>query len=107
MNRVIDELNVIMNETMKYDFPFLASKEKKSVIIAEKKKYIENRVDEAIGKYSPGIRIEYDSLWEEAEKKAAEQFDSLPDKVKINGFYLQELTHTYVERILEKIKAES
>ena len=35
------EINCIIEETTQYDFPFLASQEKKKAIITEKKLYIE------------------------------------------------------------------
>ena len=38
------EINCIIEETTQYDFPFLASQEKKKAIITEKKLYIEEKL---------------------------------------------------------------
>lgn len=104
----MSELNVkisnLLEKTTHYDFPFFAGIEEKEATISEKKEYIENSVDNFLKEEKIDIELQYDVLWEEAKKKASEQFDSLPDKLKINGFYLQELMHTYLEFILEKIK---
>jgi len=36
-------------------------------------------------------------LWNEALDYAGSKFDSLPVSKRLNGFYLQELMHRYVE----------
>ena len=42
-------------------------------------------------------KLELNKLWNEALDYAGSKFDSLPVSKKLNGFYLQELMHRYVE----------
>ena len=88
MNGDCDVINRLLNETMHMDFPFLAGEDKKKRIVEDKKIYIEDTIKE---------KLELNKLWNEALDYAGSKFDSLPVSKRLNGFYLQELMHRYVE----------
>lgn len=81
-------INRLLNETMNMDFPFLAGEDKKT--------YIEDTIKEAFAEMYPE-KLELNKLWNEALDYAGSKFDSLPVSKRLNGFYLQELMHRYVE----------
>lgn len=89
-------INRLLNETMNMDFPFLAGEDKKKRIIEDKKTYIEDTIKEAFAEMYPE-KCELNNLWNEALDYAGSKFDSLAVSKKLNGFYLQELMHRYVE----------
>ena len=91
-----DVINSLLNETMHMDFPFLAGEDKKKRIIKDKKIYIEETIKEAFAEMYPE-KCELNNLWNEAVDYADGKFDSLPVSKRLNGFYLQELMHRYVE----------
>lgn len=91
-----DVINRLLNETMYMDFPFLAGEDKKKRIIEDKKTYIEDAIKEAFAEMYPKEN-ELNSIWNEALDYASSKFDSLPVSKRLNGFYLQELMHRYVE----------
>lgn len=96
--KIIKEIDSVLEETTQFDFPFLANQEKKKAIIEEKKLYIEERLK----KIAPENFPREDTLkevWEESVEFATEQFKSLSEKHRLNGFYLQELMHCYAEKI--------
>ena len=95
-NDIKSGINTILEETTKFDFPFLANEEKKKRIILEKKLYIEKRIKDLFPATYPKEE-ELQDAWNEAIAYANDQFKSLPEKRKLNGFYLQELLHYYVE----------
>ena len=82
-------INRLLNETMNMDFPFLAGEDKK-------KRIIEDTIKEAFAEMYPE-KCELNNLWNEALDYAGSKFDSLPVSKRLNGFYLQELMHRYVE----------
>ena len=81
---------------MNMDFPFLAGEDKKKSIIEDKKIYIENTIKTEFKEKYPR-ECELNNLWNEAVDYAGSKFDSLPVSKRLNGFYLQELMHRYVE----------
>lgn len=91
MNTIIEQL---INETVFYDFPFMASENKKKEIILEKKLHIETIFGKVYVERFPKQDV-LNEIWDEAVKQADESFPSLSPKMKINGFYLQELMHYY------------
>ncbi|MDO4775461.1 MAG: hypothetical protein Q4A10_06575 [Aerococcaceae bacterium] len=95
MNKLIEQL---INETMGYDFPFMASENKKKEIISEKKLHIETEFRQILADSFPDQEI-LDRIWNEAVMHADESFSSLSPKLKLNGFYLQELMHCYSEKL--------
>ena len=95
-NDIKSGINTILEETTKFDFPFLANEENKKRIILEKKLYIEKRIKDLFPATYPKEE-ELQDAWNEAIAYANDQFKSLPEKRKLNGFYLQELLHCYVE----------
>lgn len=92
------KINCIIEETTRYDFPFLASHEKKKEIIVAKKIYIEEKLRELLPECFP-CKEKIDELWSESINYSDKQFGSLTEKNKLNGFYLQELMHCYAEKI--------
>lgn len=88
----------IIEETKRYDFPFLATVNEKWQIIEEKKFYIEIELKQLLPKYWPNAN-QIEALWNESIEYANKRFDSLPEKIRINGFYLQELMHYYAEHL--------
>lgn len=92
------EINCIIEETTQYDFPFLVSQDKKKEIIVEKKLYIEEKLKGVLPDIFPNEDT-VDKMWEESIEYSDEQFKSLSEKHKLNGFYLQELLHCYAEKI--------
>lgn len=40
------------------------------------------------------------NLWETAEKSACGEFETLPERLRLNSFYLQEVMHQYVGMII-------
>lgn len=97
-NDIEKEVQKIIEQTTQFDFPFMAGIDRKNQIIKDKKAYIEAQFK----KISPDNYPDEDmliNLWNESVKYSDEQFESLSDRHKINGFYLQELMHCYAEKI--------
>lgn len=93
------EINCIIEETTQYDFPFLASQEKKKAIITEKKLYIEEKLRRILPESFPNEDI-LKKMWEESVEYSDEKFESLSEKHRLNGFYLQELIHQVRKSIM-------
>lgn len=93
-----DIIKHLIDETMLYDFPFMASEKKKREIIAKKKLHIETVYRQVASDQFPTQDI-IAQIWNESVNHADESFSSLPQKMKINGFYLQELMHYYSKRL--------
>lgn len=96
--KIIKEIDSVLEETTQFDFPFLANQEKKKKIIEEKKSYIEERLKKIAPESLP-IEDTLKEIWDESVDYAADQFKSLSEKHRLNGFYLQELMHCYAEKI--------
>lgn len=98
--RVSKELEKILEDTTGLSFPVFANGRQKREQLDITKQETEEKIRSIL---SPDDSARFDSekagLWGEAEKFACEQFDTLPEKLKINSFYLQEVMHRYVESI--------
>lgn len=94
---IAKEINCIIEETTQYDFPFSASQDKKKTVITEKKLYIEEKLRRILPERFPNEDI-LKKMWEESVEYSDEQFESLSEKHRLNGFYLQELIHCYSEK---------
>lgn len=92
------EINCIIEETTQYDFPLFATQDKKKAIIMDKKLYIEEKLKRILPDTFPNEDT-VKKMWEESIEYSDEQFESLSEKHKLNGFYLQELIHCYAEKI--------
>lgn len=92
------KMNGIIEETTRYDFPFLASQDKKKAIIVDKKLYIEEKLKRILPDSYPS-EDEIKKMWKESIEYSDKQFESLSEKYKLNGFYLQELLHCYAQKI--------
>lgn len=98
-------LSLVIKETTVFDFPFLASDVRKTEIIEEKKVYIEEQVKQL----APELWLPEADLirvWNEALAHADKCYKSMPSKLKINGFYLQELMHFYSDRLGQMILSQ-
>ena len=99
--RVSKELEKMLEGTTKLSFPVFANKSQKKEQLNIIKQEIEEKILSILNPDdSDRVNLEKAELWEIAEKSACEQFDTLPEKLKINSFYLQEVMHTYVESII-------
>ena len=97
-----ERIGKLLEETIQFDFPFLASADKKADILDAKRKYIETELKNvATSQYPSNESI--DKIWRETVEYTDEQFKSLPNGKRLNGFYLQELMHKYVEKLGEVI----
>lgn len=93
--------NEIVDETKTFDFPFLSNEEKKINYIREKKKYVDRCFNTILSEHMVETVWPDAILWNEAKEHADEKFMSLPKKVLLNGFYLQELMYEYARRVSE------
>lgn len=95
---ILHGITSIIQETTFFDFPFFANEERKEEIITEKKVYIEEKLEQLAPALWPSDAT-LGQAWNEALEHTSKSFESLPSKVKINGFYLQELMHCYSEKV--------
>ncbi len=105
-NKIIDEFNKLNSQLSKLDFPLFSSKTKRENIIIETRNEVDNKIIEIVKLYCPQIKIseeQLQKLWEKTKKSVKREFDHLPDKLKINAFYFQELMCKYVEIVFEEI----
>lgn len=75
-------------------------------MIEDTKDEINDQFDEIIRKYSVKEQVgeeQKKQLWERAKEHASHEFKNLPNKLKINAFYFQELMHKYVELLIETV----
>ena len=93
--------NKIVDETKTFDFPSLSSEEKKLDYMGEKKKYVDECFNFILSEYTVKVVWPDDIIWIIAKEQADEKFISLPKKVMLNGFYLQELMYEYAKRVSE------
>lgn len=97
-NAIKIEIDNILDETTRFDFPVFANEEKKKTILLEKKLHIEEEFKMIASElFSDEEKIK--KLWKESVEYADEQFQSLSAKKRLNGFYLQELMHCYAEKL--------
>lgn len=101
-----DELYSILEETTKLDFPFLASGKKKAEILMKVKNEFDERIDKVLQGSGTDLIVAREVLWAGAKKHSDEEFKSLKESQRLNGFYLQEIMHEYVELQLKKIIGE-
>ena len=92
------EIDNLLIETTQFDFPFLSNMKKKNKILNDKRMYVESELKGISGKKYPTKDV-VDEVWKDAIKYTDEQFKSLPANKRLNGFYLQELMHYYVEQL--------
>lgn len=92
------QIDNILEETTKFYFPVFTNDEKKKTILLNKKLYIEEEFKIIAPElFSDEEKIK--KIWKESVEYADEQFQSLPAKKRLNGFYLQELMHCYAEKL--------
>lgn len=103
-NLIKIEIDNILEKTTKLDFPVFTDEEKKKTILLDKKLHIEEFKIIAPVLFPDEEKRE--KIWKESVKYADEQFQSLPAKKRLNGFYLQELMHCYAEKLGNSIIAD-
>jgi hypothetical protein len=91
-------VNAIIEETSFYDFPLLANEKRKKEIIDEKKGHMEEQLKRLAPELWPSDDA-VNQVWNESLNHVNKSFESIPSKIKINGFYLQELLHFYSEKL--------
>lgn len=103
--KIFRELEKILEGTTKLSFPVFANRNQKRERLDATKQEIEEKILFILGPDdSARFNLKKADLWEAAEKSASEQFDTLPEKLKINSFYLQEVMHTYVESVVSLLQ---
>ena len=97
-----EELNKVLEETTKLSFPFLANDEKKKKSLTEIHQRIDDEIESCLEKADrQRFEGEKAEIWEKADEGARNEFVTLPGKLKMNSFYLQEVMHRYVEATIE------
>ncbi len=98
------ELERMLRETTRLSFPIFADADKKREQLYIIKRGSDERIlsmldpDEA-----DRLRAGMADLWEAAERSACGEFDTLPERLRINSFYLQEVMHRYIESIISSL----
>lgn len=105
--RISKELEKILEDTTKLSFPMFADRDRKKKLLDAARQEIEEKVQSMLcPDDSNRLQSKMADLWEAAEKSASEQFCTLPEKLKINSFYFQEVMHTYMESIIVLLSKE-
>ena len=99
-NELRAKIDSLMEYTTKLSFPMFASENKKETLLNEIRTNIDNEIA-ALLKDKSGFEEEKSDLWNKAQVSANKEFETLPTKLKLNSFYLQEVMHQYVELIQE------
>ena len=89
----------LMNYTTNLSFPFIANNEKKQKILSDIKNDIDKRFLVICGDCD--FSKCKDDLWKQAQEMSKKEFEDLPDKIKLNSFYLQEVMSQYVLLVRE------
>lgn len=98
---VSKELERILENTTQLSFPMFSNRNRKKEQLDIIKQGIEEKIQTILSSDDfDRFNLQKAELWEAAESAAYEQFDTLPGKLKINSFYLQEVMHIYVESII-------
>ena len=93
-------LDALAENATKLSFPFMANKSKKEDFLETTKQNIDQEISALLD--DPSFFIgQKESLWKQACISAGSEFDTLPDKLQLNSFYLQEVMHKYIELITE------
>jgi hypothetical protein len=100
------EIDDLLEETTRLDFPFLSNLDKKKKILNDRRMYIESEMKAISGEKYPSQDV-VDEIWDKSIRYADEKFMSLPENKRLNGFYLQELMHYYVEQLGKIILLEN
>jgi len=95
-NKEIEQIERLLEQTGKLSFPPFASEKKKREILNTIRNETDYKISKILGENSL-FESRKDMLWMQAEELASKEFDTLPDKLKMNSFYLQEVMHQYVE----------
>ena len=101
-----EDMQTIVNNTTLLSFPFLAGEKRKQELIDITRQDLDTEILALIGDNNElkdkflGIK---DNIWKKADAEAKKQFTTLPKKLKINSFYLQELAHNYTQMIMETL----
>ena len=83
-----------------------SSSKKKTVFFQKTKEDLENEILNQIPSETElfsKVKGMLTELWANAEKEAKKEFETLPEKLQFNSFYLQEVMHKYIESIIKVI----
>ena len=105
--QITEYLNNLLEDIKRLDFPFLSSEHKKERIIQSKREEINNSIKLIIKTDPHAVQIDnviLDELWIHAKEITEPDFSNLSPKIKLHGFYFQQLMHNYVELIIKYIE---
>ena len=104
-NELIIKLKSIIKLTERVSYPFMIKKNEKEKYMLDERIRIDKLIDDSLQNYSVKVDIENEknAIWEESKEKALSEFSDLPERLKDNSFYLQEVLHNYTERIVNRI----
>lgn len=98
------ELEQILKQTEKLDFPFCASYDEKQSILENTKHQLIEQIKAVFEKDNLFFDDSfYESVWENSVEQVEPKFENLGPKLMLNGFYLQEVFHTFVEQIIGEV----
>lgn len=94
----------LLRDTTRLSFPVFASEGKKREQIYITKQRFDEKILSMLSLDDPDrLRARMADLWEAAERSAQGEFDTLPERLRINSFYLQEVMHQYIELIISSL----
>lgn len=104
--QLFEKMEEIVEYTTKLSYPMFASEHRKQEVIAVERGEIDSKFDAALlahglARVANDVKTE---CWETAVLKATCEFTSLPNKLKNNSFYLQEVMYKYASGILTYLK---
>ena len=93
-----EKMNSLLEYTTKVSFPFMASEERKKRILNETKDKIDVELADLVDDKTV-FESKKEIVWEEAKESACKEFSTLPNNLRLNSFYFQEVMHQYVEKM--------
>lgn len=103
-----EDLFQLAAETERYSFRLSFNIDKRKSMIQEKKKELDQRMLGvlSINHFDVPSLFASEEIWEQSKEQARGKFDNFSENQLINGFYLQELIHTYVEKNIKLINED-
>lgn len=103
-----EDLFQLAAETERYSFRLSFNIDKRKSMIQEKKKELDQRMLGvlSINHFDVPSLFASEEIWEQSKEQARGKFDNFSENQLINGFYFQELMHTYVEKNIKLINED-
>lgn len=101
------ELENLISETEKLEFPFFTGEKRKIEFMLEEKSRIDSKIDCIVEKYQVSadkLKAEREKIWNNAIQISEKKFYTLPSSLKMNSFFLQEVMHEYAESQAKCVK---